>query len=255
MPRISNELSTCSPGSSQLILGENRADLWIDSGKSGDDLTVDNPADRHVSYSPSVPPSAIVPGLSCSAAASIAELFHQLVGYEARRQEIKEDGTLYLEEVIFGFPDELPRLPRRREEALVFFGMKVAMYWFERLLDSHWSRHLARCDNCLAHFEYERAPKKPRKSGVYCSAACARLGGKKRAERSRRHKRDLMIETADAAWETWQPSHRWPTREEYVLHAVNRKHGTDWKRNWIAHKLKEKVEKNRKATSDGLPAR
>jgi hypothetical protein len=239
------------------------ADLWIDSGKSGSGASrVDNPSKRHVSYQPPRDTRQIVVrlrpdtnqaisgwiGFSLPVNIPISTLFHLLIGAETRKLQIHEDGRQSLEDLIFGFSIEHLSNGNFRT-AFHEFGKKVAMYWFAKLLDSPYSRHLARCDNCRAYFAYERAPRVDLKSGVYCSN-CQGRGSVRRVNLNRKELNKKMVNAAAAAWGQWQRSHRQPDQREWVSKQVNNKCGTQIQRKWVSQNLK-KI----KAAYDDLSAR
>jgi hypothetical protein len=224
---------------SMLAMMRYLADLWIDSGNSSDQAS-NNPADRHVAYAPPENQSTLVPPSGIPPTARIADLYNRFLRTEARWPEIRSDGTLNFKEVIFGMPFEYLALGHLDPNApFDELGMKVAMYWFSRLLDSPYSRHLARCDNCRGYFAYERVPRTPRYFGVYCSDKCKPIGARRRAEESREQKRDLMFDAAAKAWKEWEPSRKWPKREDYVVSKVNKEYETAWKKKWVSQNLEE----------------
>lgn len=213
------------------------ADLWIDSGKSGPDKTFDNPSDRNVLYSS---PEGTWPELDGSpfiATATIKDLFYGLLLDEVRWPEIHLDGTQSLKEVIFGFKIHGRPILNPIAE-LKRFGMKVAMYWFARLLDSPFSRHLTRCDECRRYFAYSRARRTASKRGVYCSR-CGERGHVKRVESARKDELKKMIEVAAIAWNEWSFSHRHPDQRQWVVDKANKAFGTNRKRKWASQNLKE----------------
>jgi hypothetical protein len=203
------------------------ADLWIDSGKSGPEQSVDNPASRNVEFAPEDRP---IP---------ISRLFYSLIGVEPRYPVIRSDGTQTTEEYIFGFDvDSITN--HGVKSALTHFGQKVAMYWFARLLNSPFSRHLARCDKCEAYFAYERAPKTAIKSGVYC-AKCKGRGASLRMKSARAMLQRNMVDVAANVWGEWKSSHRTPDQRDWVAKQVSKRFGPRLKapltRKWVSQNL------------------
>jgi hypothetical protein len=220
------------------------ADLWIDSGKSGEgENRVDNPSRRNVEYLPQTETPRLVvkcdyfpknsnsstlsltrfigwAGSSFSEGLSISALFYRLIGDEARWPEIHKDGTQTLKELIFGFKVEDANLGYR--DVLRQFGMKVAMYWFARLLDSPFSRMLARCDDCGIYFAYERAPRIDIKGGTYC-ANCKGKGSARRMKSTRERRTNELVGFAADVWEQWKPDSRLGPRSRWIAERVNRR--------------------------------
>ena len=220
------------------------ADLWIDSGKSGDgENRVDNPSRRNVEYlAPTGKPRIVLKcdyfpakndpskmsltrfigwaGSSFSEGLSIAALFYQLIGNEARWPEIHKDGTQTLKELVFGFSAQDASLDYR--DLLHQFGMKVAMYWFARLLDSPFSRLLARCDDCGTYFAYERAPRIDIKVGTHC-ANCKSQGSARRMRSTRERRTTELVGFAADVWEQWKPDSRHGPRSQWIADRVNRR--------------------------------
>jgi hypothetical protein len=220
------------------------ADLWIDSGKSGEgENRVDNPSRRNVEYLPPTETPRIVvkcdyfpknsnsstlsmtqfmgwAGSSFSEGLSISALFYRLIGKEARWPEIHKDGTQTLKELIFGFTLQDANLGYR--DVLQQFGMKVAMYWFARLLDSPFSRLLARCDDCGTYFAYERAPRIDIKGGTHC-ANCKGQGSARRMKSTRERRTNELVGFAADVWEQWKPDSRHGVRSKWIAERVNRR--------------------------------
>jgi hypothetical protein len=124
------------------------ADLWIESGKSGDNLDVDTPSDRNIDYIPQGYPYSLSQLLSFG----IFKDYPQKVG-------MKKDGKICYEERYPRFTSvEIEDL--ERGSACIYVGRKMAMYWFVVLLDSQFSHQISRCDSCNRFFSYERAPRR-----------------------------------------------------------------------------------------------
>jgi hypothetical protein len=210
------------------------ADLWIDSGKSGEgESRLDNPSCRNILYTPPSEASQIllnidpsneepIPGFDAfliPVGLPISNLFYQLIGNDARWPEIHEDGTQSLKELVFGFTTENAHSGYRF--LLHWFGMKVAMYWFAKLLNSPFSRQLARCDDCGGFFAYERAPKKEIRGGTHC-ANCKGRGSAKRMESTRIRRLNEMVRLAAEVSERYRPDSRQP-RTKWIAEQVNRR--------------------------------
>jgi hypothetical protein len=247
------------------------ADLWIDSGKSGEgENRVDNPSRRNVEYrapagTPSIVlklsrsflsvwnPSEIIQepprsfgeislddgrpvsetdalyketpiygwnAFAISSGESISELFYRLVGDENRWPQIHKDGTQSLKELIFGF--NLETFNSAYRYVLHHFGTKVAMYWFAKLLDSPFSRLLARCDDCGTYFAYERAPRTDIKGGTHCRN-CKAAGSAKRMKSTRDKRTAEMVRFAADALALWKPNSRHGSRSKWVAAQVNQR--------------------------------
>lgn len=184
------------------------ADLWINSGKSDLNASFDDPSTRNVEY---VPEGERGP---------IRALFYNLIGNLVHYPAIRSDGTQGTQESYFGMQSEDFGW-RSAGEVAVRFGDKVAMYWFARLLDSPYSRHLARCDGCAAYFAYDRAPKAAIKSGVFCRN-CKGRGSAQRTRRSRAFAHLRMIDAAANAWGQWKRSSANPSQRDWVAARVSR---------------------------------
>jgi hypothetical protein len=210
------------------------ADLWIDSGKSGDgENKVDNPSHRNVEYlPPSGTPQIVwkidpdektpIPGwnvFSIPVGLPIYNLFYQLIGNDARWPEIHKDGTQSLKELVFGFTTEDTHSSYRFLQH--WFGMKVAMYWFARLLDSPFSRLLARCDDCGTYFAYERAPRTDIKGGTHCTN-CKSRGSAKRMKSTRDKRMGEMVGFAAEFYGQFKPNSRQPLNK-WIAERVNRR--------------------------------
>lgn len=124
------------------------ADMWIDSGKSGDS---DAPADRNI--------EDVLPG-RCESLFHLLSRQHNQLWVELG---MRRDGTI-------GIKDQLPRfneenLQRDGVEALQTYAETCAAFYFRKLLDSPDSRRVARCDSCKRYFAYERARLRTTKRG------------------------------------------------------------------------------------------
>ena len=210
------------------------ADVWIDSGRIGEcENRTDNPSRRNVVYLPPQMPERIwkidpdddtlISGwndFSIPVGASISILFYRLLGNDSRWPEIHEDGTQSLKEIIFGFTAESAHSGYR--VALHDFGMKVAMYWFAKLLDSPFSRLLTRCDDCGTYFAYERAPRKEIRGGIHC-AECKQYGSAKRMQFTRDKRTKELVGFAADVWMQWKPNSQHGPRSKWIADRVNRR--------------------------------
>ncbi len=183
------------------------ADLWIDSGKNPTDRTVDTPADRNV--------EDVLPGQHVSL---LRRINSGLLSQVPQWIGMTRDGRLAtkwdlpsLESV--GGMDEL-------DAPLEVFGRRMAMYWFIKLLDSPYSRNLARCDSCSIYFAYERAPKRTIKNGIFCSE-CKGSGSVKRTQSTRDRRNQRRVEIAASFWEQWKPDSRQGKQSTWVAGKVN----------------------------------
>ena len=287
---FADPLSTQIARNSMIAMMRYLADLWIDSGKSGEgENRVDNPSRRNVEYMPptgtppivlkisptetiqkspehqptkttknflsvwnpskiiqksSEHPKTFLSVLSVDAlpvsemntpyketpiygwnafpipvGQPISDLFYELVGNEARWPEIHKDGTQSLKELIFGFTIE--DLNSSYRFVLHHFGIKVAMYWFARLLDSPFSRLLARCDDCGTYFAYDRAPRTNIKGGTHCTNCKAR-GSAKRMKSTRDKRMVEMVVFAAEVYGQFKPNSRQPLNK-WIAERVNRR--------------------------------
>jgi hypothetical protein len=270
---FADPLSTPIAKNSMITMMRYLADLWINSGKSGEgENRVDNPSRRNVEYRPppgtplvflKLPehpnaflsfwtPSEInreyprsfgeisldagqsvleidalykeTPRLGwnafpISSGETISELFYRLVGNEKRWPQIHKDSIQSLKELIFGF--NLETFNSAYRLALHIFGTKVAMYWFAKLLDSPFSRLLARCDDCGTYFAYERAPRTDIKGGTHCRN-CKGCGSAKRMNRTRDKRNDSLVRFAAEFYGQFKPNSRQP-RTKWIAERVNRR--------------------------------
>jgi hypothetical protein len=224
---VGNKKLVAAAEASMIGMMRQLADLWIDSGKSGPDDTFDNPATRNVEYAPG------------DGVGPIRGIFYNLIGNLVRYPAIRLDGTQDTREIAFGMTAEDFGW-RSGKEAAEQFGSKVAMYWFARLLDSPFSRHLARCDECRAYFGYERAPKTAIKSGVYCDK-CKAQGSARRMRSGRETLQLEMIEAAASASAEWEYSRTNPDKRNWIARSVNKRLGKRLKvpitRKWVSQNL------------------
>ena len=240
---LDDPLSTQIARDSMVVTMRYLADLWIDSGKSGEgENRVNNPSRRNVEYLPPTgTPRIVVKGdyfpmkndpsrmsltrfigwtaSSFPEGLSISALFYQLIGNEARCPEIHKDGTQTLKELVFGFTVENANLSYR--DVLNQFGMKVAMYWFARLLDSPFSRLLARCDDCGKYFAYERAPRTDINGGTHCTN-CKAHGSAKRMKSTRDKRMGEMVDFAAEFYGQFKSNSRQPLNK-WIAQQVNRR--------------------------------
>ncbi len=184
------------------------ADLWVDSGKSGVSKSFDDPSTRNVEF------------VAEGNRGPIRAIFYDLVGNQVHYPAIRFDGTQGTRETYFGMQSEDISW-RSAEEVAARFGKKVAMYWFARLLDSPFSRHLARCHECAQYFAYDRAPKAAIKSGVFCRN-CKGRGSAERTRSSRAFAQLHMIVAAADAWGEWKYSRANPNQRGWVAARVSR---------------------------------
>lgn len=202
------------------------ADLWIDSGKSGEgENRVDNPSRRNVEYrTPAGTPSREIPvsggnAIPIPTHEPISDLFYRLIGNETRLPQIHKDGTQSLKEQLFGF--NLKTFDPDYRFKLRDFGMKAAMYWFAKLLDSPFSHRLARCDDCGTYFAYERAPRTDIKGGSHCRN-CKKCGSAKRMKSTRDKRIAEMVRFAAEFYGQFKPNSRQPLTK-WIAEHVNRR--------------------------------
>jgi hypothetical protein len=206
------------------------ADLWIDSGKSPSDSDVDTPADRNVEYQ-SPDDGVSIYGWTRQCLINELPLF---VG-------MRRDGTQGVQERYPAFENDAVQTCHLGGP-LKAYGLRMAMYWFMKLLDSPYSRHLARCDECKTYFAYERAPKRTIKNGVFCPN-CPGSGSVKRTKNLRARQHAAMIDAAATVWGEWRFSRNHPDQREWVVKQVNRECGTGKQRQWVSRNLKAILEK------------
>jgi hypothetical protein len=212
------------------------ADMWIGSGKSGHDWSVDAPADRNV--------EDVLPGREYSLFQKIdGALFRSYPRYT----EMRRDGSLQIKDTYPNFDIDALNGPLGVRDVLEAHGESWAAFYFSRFLNSPDSRYMSRCDHCKRYFAYQRARLRTVKRGVFCPA-CDGKGSVKRTEVSRARR----LDTAAKAWLAWEISHRGPVRTEWVADQVNKAHETAFGRRWINQnlaKIQERVEALRNAKS------
>ena len=236
---LADPLSIQIAKNSMIAMMRYLADLWIDSGKSGEgENRVDNPSRRNVEYRPPTPTPQIVlnpneetpiddwNAFPISLGLPISDLFYDLVGDEARWPQIHKDGTQSLKEPIFGFtlaknPSDNPSDRFVLHLVLHGLGKKVAMYWFARLLDSPFPHLLARCDDCATYFAYERAPRTDIKGGTHCPN-CKRYGSAKRMKSTRDKRIAEMVVFAADVYGKYKPNSR-QSLTKWIAECVNRR--------------------------------
>jgi len=133
------------------------------------------------------------------------------------------------------------------EVELERFGAKVAMHYFARLLDSPYSRNLARCTSCRTYFEYERAPRKPIKHGVYCDH-CKTPGAAQRKRDGRDELTGKMCKFAAKIWPEPQESSITPDQLKRMAARVSAKfkselNGKELTRRWVSQNKENILEK------------
>jgi hypothetical protein len=212
------------------------ADMWINSGKSRTNKDVDTPEDRNV--------EDVLPGRCYS-------LFHlidrALLRSYPRYTEMRRDGSLQVKDTFPKFDLETLPWPGSLKDALKAHGAKWAAFYFSELLNSPFSRHLSRCDNCKSYFVYQRARLRTVTHGVFCPA-CEGKASVKRTEISR----SKRLDTAAKAWLEWESGRKRPVPPEWVADRVNKAHGTAFGRRWVSQNLIEiqkRVEALRNAKS------
>lgn len=229
-------------------------DLWIDSGKSHSDPSVDTPSERNVA---SVPVGHLT---------SLFELIDRgPLREDPPQTRMRADGK---QVIVKSWPrfdsEDLEKFGRYG--ASERFGQKVAMYWFTDLLDLPYSHHIARCDHCKAYFEYERAPKRTIKNGIFCKQ-CKGKGSAKRAQSSRDRRIEEMVNFAAGFWEQQQIGQQ-GSRSKWVAKMVNRRtekiaakagrgsenHFPIIRSNWVTkhqQEIEAEVERRNRATRKG----
>jgi hypothetical protein len=198
------------------------ADLWIDSGKNPSNPKEDAPSDRNVEVR--------LPGHASSLFLEISSFLNRFpptIG-------IRRDGTQGIERR--GNPYFTADAVRvlGLVGALIAFGEDWGRFWFAALLDSPFSRRVARCDNCRTYFAYQRARLRAVKYGSYCPA-CFSKGNVKRTE----HSREKRLDTAARAWIEWESRLRRIDRSDWIAEQVNKAHGTEFGRRWVSQHLPE----------------
>jgi hypothetical protein len=196
------------------------ADMWIDSGKSLTDRDVDSPAGRNV--------EDVLPGHAHSLALLI---YRSLLRSHPVYKEMRRDGSQAITET---YPRFDPQSHWKLEDALQAHGVKWAAFYFSRLLDSPFSRHISRCDHCKSYFAYERARLRTVKHGVSCPA-CDGIASMKRTKDSR----DKRLDTAAREWVKCESTRKGKVQPEWIAEQVNKSHGTAFGRRWVSQNLPE----------------
>ena len=166
------------------------ADLWINSGKNALDRRVDTPSDRNVVYAP-----------DDNSASLHFWLTRFLFDKEPKYAEMTREGK---QRVVHRFPHMNREIAREQgaTKALQDYGQKMALYFFAGLLDTPYSRHLTRCDECGRYFGYERAPRRTITTGIYCDR-CKGSGSYMRTKATRDARKGEMIGWAADCWPSW----------------------------------------------------
>jgi len=196
------------------------ADMWIDSGKSQTERDVDFPVDRNV--------EDVLPGRECSLALLI---YRSLLRTHPVYKVMRRDGSQAIQDT---YPRFDPQSYWKLEDALQAHGAKWAAFYFSKLLDSPFSRHISRCDHCKSYFVYERARLRRVKNGVFCAAHDGQ-GSMKRTERSR----EKRWKAAARAVIEWESKHKGTVQPEWVAEQVNKAHGTAFGRRWFSQNIEE----------------
>jgi hypothetical protein len=184
------------------------AGLWIDSGKDAANPGIDAPAQRNVMFAR----SEDSPSLH-------NYLVHRLFDRHPRFMQITSKGKL-------GVSDEFPHIQPHPldhtydQTSLEDWGERLALYFFVQLLDSPYSLHLSRCDDCGAYFAYERARRVRVKNGVHCDH-CKLSDSVKRTKSRRDELNERLIDAAATAQIGWKKSHRSPDPDAWVLEQIN----------------------------------
>jgi hypothetical protein len=147
----------------------------------------------------------------------------------------------YVEEGLTQLPDT--RAPDAKLRKVLRSAADPATALYLQLLDSPIPARLFRCDGCATYLMRARAPKRnaPIHRGSWC-AKCKGKGGARRTGKSRKNRRDQMIEWAADAWTRWKQDGRHGERVEWVVQQVNEqlKSSEDQiKKNWVSLHLKE----------------
>ena len=194
---------------SMVLVMQGLADHWIDSGKNASDRAVDTPSERNVEDIPK--------GHTLSLAQWIRSEFLNL---HPRWQEMRRDGTI-------GFADYPPNFDSvfldgtTLDESRKNFGRETAHYWFLRLLNSPYSRHIARCDKCRSFFAYQRARKRTAKNGVFCSE-CKGASSVERTQSTRERRTKEKVNAAATVWAQWKPKSSRGLRSKWIAAQVRK---------------------------------
>jgi hypothetical protein len=204
--RVSIELAQASMVSTMREL----ANLWIDSGKSRSDSKIDTPAARNV--------EDILPGHSISLFKLIQ---FGLLNDHPSWTVMRRDGTQ-------GIKTRPPRFDATNvqnlgwDHAMHFYGKRLALYEFMRLLGLKYSRHFSRCDKCDRYFAYKRAPKRTLKNGVFCDA-CQGAASVSRTQEVRNRRTQRLVEFAADIWAQWKPTPQHGKQSRWVAGKVNQR--------------------------------
>jgi hypothetical protein len=102
------------------------------------------------------------------------------------------------------------------------------LYFFARFLDSPYSLHLNRCDDCGAYFAYQRARQVRVKNGVHCDG-CKVSDSVKRTKSRRDAFTAQLVEVAATAWIGWKKSNKTPDQRAWILEQVNKEFARELK--------------------------
>jgi hypothetical protein len=184
------------------------AELWIASGKDAANNGVDTPSQRNVLFARSEDSPSIHDYLA-----------RRLFDRHPRFMQITVRGKLGVSDT---FPRIMPHPLTHTFDmtSLEDWGERLALYFFAQLLDSPYSLHLSRCDDCGEYFAYERARQVAVKNGVHCNR-CKLSDSIKRTRDRRRAFDQKLIDSAAKARMRWKKSHRNPNQDEWVLEKVN----------------------------------
>ncbi len=186
------------------------AGLWIDSGKDAANPNIDAPAQRNVVFAPSED-SPSIHNL----------LFARLFNTHAQWVQMTSKGKLGVYDTFPHIdPDPITQIYDR--SSLARYGERLALYFFASFLDSPYSLHLARCDDCGAYFAYERARQVMVKNGVHCDE-CKPSDSVKRTKSRRDTLTEKLVDAAATALIRWKKSNSTPEQRAWVLNHVNEK--------------------------------
>lgn len=194
---------------SMVFVMQGLADQWIDSGKNESDRAIDTPSERNVEDIPK--------GYTSSMAQWMRSEFLNL---HPRWHEMRRDGTI-------GFADYPPNLEsvcsdgNTSDKSLKNFGRETAHYWFLRLLNSPYSRHIARCDNCRSFFAYQRARKRTARNGVFCPE-CKGASSVERTQSTRERRTKEKVNLAATIWSQWKPKSSYGPRSKWIAAEVRK---------------------------------
>jgi len=218
------------------------ADLWIDSGKDMANPGIDAPATRNVLFARSEESPSIHDYL-------VRRLFDQ----DPRFMQVTLKGKL-------GVSDSYPEIEPHPlghfydRSCLEGWGERLALYFFANFLDSPYSLHLSRCDDCGAFFASERARQTiVVENGVHCDG-CKLSDSVRRTKARRGDLKSRMIEVAATAFLEWKKSNSTPDQRAWILEQVNKKFALELKylkkKRWTTthwNKILETVERRKNA--------